>query len=353
MSRADRVALLISLTAIVAAYLVHDRVFERMAHIEDEMAYVWEAQAVARGRVTLPSPPGQNSFLIPFVVDYHGQRFGKYPLGWPIVLAFGERLGIRYLINPLLAGFGLWLTYRLGKKLLGETVGLLAGGLTLTSPFFLMNSGSLLSHPLGLVLTEGFALCWLETFVEVEGEEWYRWLAALSAGGALGVLALTRPFTAVAVGLPFALHGIYLLAHGGWKTRMRLIALALVALAISSLILIWQYAVSGEAFLNPYTLWWSYDQVGFGPGHGRISGGHNLSQAWINTRFSLYVGYSDLFGWLRYSWIFLPFGLWAILRTKGGLLVASIFPSLLVLTWHIGSAPGSSDHDITMRVSSA
>jgi len=33
-----------------------------MAHIEDEMAYLWQAQAIAGGKLTLPSPPGANSF---------------------------------------------------------------------------------------------------------------------------------------------------------------------------------------------------------------------------------------------------------------------------------------------------
>jgi hypothetical protein len=50
-----------------------------MAHIEDEMAYVWQAQAIASGHLTIASPPIPKSFLIPFVIDYAGQRFGKYP----------------------------------------------------------------------------------------------------------------------------------------------------------------------------------------------------------------------------------------------------------------------------------
>ncbi len=141
MSRSTIFAAFLSLLAVFAGFLVHDRVFERMAHIEDEMAYVWQAQGIAGGRLTLPSPPVPKSFLIPFVVDYHGQRFGKYPLGWPVMLAVGEKFGLRFLVNPLLAGLGVWLTFRLGKRLFGETVGLLAAGLTLTSPFFLMNSG--------------------------------------------------------------------------------------------------------------------------------------------------------------------------------------------------------------------
>jgi hypothetical protein len=63
-----------------------------------------------------------------------------------------------------LAGLGIWLTYRLGRRFFSPAVGLLAAGLTLSSPFFLLNSGSLLSHPLGMVLAAAFALAWLELF---------------------------------------------------------------------------------------------------------------------------------------------------------------------------------------------
>ncbi|HSG20770.1 MAG TPA: hypothetical protein VLA31_08385, partial [Burkholderiaceae bacterium] len=76
MSRLDRLAFLISLLGVLLAVLVTERVFERMAHLEDEMAYVWQAQAISRGYLSLPSPPEPHSFLVPFVVDYNGQRFG-------------------------------------------------------------------------------------------------------------------------------------------------------------------------------------------------------------------------------------------------------------------------------------
>jgi len=329
-SGTDRIALLLSLLAILAAYQVHDRVFERMAHLEDEMAYLWQAQVIARGELMLPSPPSPKSFLYPFVVDYQGQRFGKYPIGWPVVLSFGERLGLRFIVNPLLAGFGVWLTYLLGKRIFGQTVGLLAAGLTLTSPFFLMNSGSLLSHPLGLVLSLAFTLAWLDAFVYNFTSP--RWLPALVAAAALGLLALSRPFTALCVGVPFVFHGLVLLVRGDSAVRRRLVMLGAVALAITSLHFLWQYAVTGNALLNPYTLWWQYDKIGFGPGVGRIPGGHTLYQAWVNTRFNLIVGRADLFGWAIFSWIFLPVGLLAILRARNwhAVLPISVFISLFV-----------------------
>jgi len=338
MSRSDRIAVLISLLAILAGYLVNERIFENLAHIEDEIAYIWQARAIAGGQLTLPTPPEPKSFLVPFVVDHNGERFGKYPLGWPVLLSIGEKLGVRSLVNPLLAGLGVWLTYLLGKRIFSEIVGLLAAGLTLTSPFFLMNSGSLLSHPLGLVLSAAFALSWMDAFYSDRSPP--GWLPMLTAACSLGLLALTRPLTAAAIAIPFGLHGLYLLIRKDWATRRRLILFGLIVLFISSLHFLWQYAVTGDPTLNPYTLWWDYDTIGFGPGHGHSSTGHTLEQARINTRHSLRVGWKDLFGWLKYSWIFLPIGLLSLFRNRGSWLLGSVFPMLVLVysAYWIGSS---------------
>jgi hypothetical protein len=161
----------------------------------------------------------------------------------------------------------------------------------------------------------------------------------------LGALALTRPWTAAAVGLPFGLHGLYLLLRGSNAARRQVVLVGLLALGSGSLLFSWQWAVTGDPLLNPYTLWWSYDKIGFGPGVGRREMGHTLEQALINTADSLQSGYADLFGWGKVSWLFLPVGLWALLRTKGahrlpGLLVSSVFVSLLLayLAYWIGSS---------------
>ncbi len=346
MSRADRLAILISLLGVLMAVFITDHIFERMAHLEDEIAYVWQAQAISRGYLTVSSPPDPDSFLVPFVVDYHGQRFGKYPLGWPALLAVGVFLGGRHLVNPLLSGLALWLIYRLGKRIFGETVGLLAAGLTLTSPFFLMNSGSLLSHPFGLVLSASFVLSWLASWESGPGKKikpaTKSWPTIIVAAMALGVLGLTRPLTAVGLCLPFVVHGLYLFIRGDRQVRIELLVFCAIVVGLGSLHFLWQYAVSGDPWLNPYTLWWPYDMVGFGPGFGRVEGGHTLSQAWVNTRHSLWVGWHDLFGWGAYSWIFLPFGLISVIRHRQGkaLLLASVYPMLVVvyLAYWIGSS---------------
>ncbi len=340
MSNADRLALLISLLAIAAAASVSGHVFDHMAHLEDEFAYVWQAQAAARGDLTVPSPAFPDSFLVPFVVDYQGQRFGKYPLGWPVLLSLGNRLGIRSWVNPLLAGLAVWLTYRLGKRIQNEVVGLLAAGLTLTSPFFLINTGTLLSHPWSLVLTAIFILTWFEGFTDDETQPGALfWVSAVLGGMSLGLLGLTRPMTMVGVAVPFGVHGLVLLVRGNRMQRQRVLLIGAIALVIASTHFLWQLALTGDIFKNPYTLWWTYDKVGFGPGYGVTQEGHNLRLAWWNTKHSLRTGLSDLFGWGKLSWLFLPFGLWAFRKNRRALLLGSVFPSLVLVygTYWVGS----------------
>jgi hypothetical protein len=167
-----------------------------------------------------------------------------------------------------------------------------------------------------------------------------RWLPAVAAALALGVLILTRPLTAVGLAFPFGLHGLYLLVKGDRATRTRLVVLGLIVLALGLQLYLWQFAVTGDPRTNPYTLWWPYDQVGFGPGVGRLEGGHTLRQGWINTTQSLGQGALDLFGWGPLSWLFLPFGLWAARRNRQAWLVSSLPFSLVVvyLAYWIGSA---------------
>jgi len=308
---------------------------------------VWQAKAMIEGHLTIPTPPNNRSFLVPFIDDYHGERFGKYPPGWPAMLSIAIRVGLRAWINPLLAGLGIWLTYLLGKKIFSELVGLLAAGLTVTSGFFLMNSASLLSHPFGLVLSAVFALGWLESFWKTQTEDVVvkpgtarnHWISTILSALVLGILILTRPMTALTVAVPFGFHGIYLLIRSDAQTRLRLAVLGLIAALFVGIYLLWQYSLTGDALLNPYTLWWPYDRIGFGPGHGRGPAGHTLDLAWVNTRNSLDAGAYDLFGWGSFSWLFLPFGLWSARRNPKGLLIGSVAVSLVLvyMTYWIGA----------------
>jgi 4-amino-4-deoxy-L-arabinose transferase-like glycosyltransferase len=338
----DRLALVLCFGVILVAALVGSTIFENVPHLEDEFAYLWQARVMAEGKISLATPSFPKSFLVPFVVDYQGLRFGKYPPGWPAILSLGVRAGLTAWVNPLLAGLAVWLTYRLGKRTLGEKTGFLGAGLVASSPLFLIQAGSLLSHIWSLVLTLAFIYLWLISSEKEDNKGGV--LPTVTAGVSLGLLVSTRPLTALAVAFPFFISGIFQLITGpAWK-RKRVLLIGGIVLILSLLYPIWQWSVTGSYSTNPYTLWWEYDKFGFGEGFGVTETGHSLLQGWRNTRHSLRAAASDMFGWPGISWIFLPFGLWAARKTRLLPFAAGISISLVVLylgywvgSWLLGS----------------
>lgn len=333
MTRIDRVSLLICLSAFVAAVFISINVYEAMPHIEDEIAFVWQAQVIERGKLSVPTPqPNPDSFMVSFVVDYQGQRFGKYPIGWPVLLAIAQKLNVRHLLNPFLTALAVWWIYLLVKRLQDEKTALLAAFLTTASPFVMLNAGTLLSHPWSLLLSVVFCTAWLDAFNPKNPRLPARAgsLSVLTAGLALGALALTRPWTAVGVFLPFAVHSLVILITGSRVARFRLATIGLIAVGLSALLFMWQFAMTGDPWLNPYTLWWPYDRVGFGPGYGLNPGGHSLRYAVDNTLFSLYALNTDLFGWPVISWLFMPFGLLALWKNRRAWLAIATLPALVI-----------------------
>jgi hypothetical protein len=76
-------ALILVFFSIFMSALVSDRVFERLPHLEDEVAYLFQAKTYAGGHLTIDSPQPRRAYWQPFVVDYQptGQRFSKYSSG--------------------------------------------------------------------------------------------------------------------------------------------------------------------------------------------------------------------------------------------------------------------------------
>ena len=74
MSRTNIIALIFSLIAILLSVLVAREIYDGLAQIEDEFAYLWQARVSANGDIKIQSPPEARNFLVPFVVDYQGQR---------------------------------------------------------------------------------------------------------------------------------------------------------------------------------------------------------------------------------------------------------------------------------------
>ena len=321
-------ALVLVMIAFMLSVWISRTVFERLPHLEDEVAYIYQARVFARGDVTAAAPDPYVPFWQPFVVQHDDRLFSKYTPGWSLVLALGVIGGMPWLVNASFAALTVALTYRTGEEIFGRDVGLIGAWLVTFSPMALLLNGTLMSHTA--------ALCYAALFVYgywriTNGRSALWW--GLLAGAALGMLGITRMLTTVAIAAPFIVDAgvrVILAAWRGhwWRNLRPLLALSAVALALMLIVPAYRYLTTGDVRTNTYRLVWDYDRVGFGEGYGR--NGHTLAKGLRHARFDLSLAAADLFGWQPerltyaqrqhllqrantypgrgYSWVLLPFG---------------------------------------------
>jgi 4-amino-4-deoxy-L-arabinose transferase-like glycosyltransferase len=305
---------ILALLACSLAVVVAWGVTERLPHLEDEIAYLFQARTFARGALWAPVPDDTSAFFTPFVLNLNGKRVGKYTIGWPLVLALGELFGAGWLVNPVLGGLMVAVVYAIARDLYDRETGVIAGVLAATSPFYLIQSSTYMSHAAACLWTTLLMWTFLRVDVARDGGRSGQGWAGL-AGFALGMLALTRLLTAVAVGLPFAFVLIVralrrprefpALVRSYWP-------LVLLASLVAGLQPLYLYVVTGNPTTNLYTMVWAYDRVGFGPEFGRF--GHTPHDAIFTTSRDLKLWASELFGWRYASWVPLIPGLVAGVR---------------------------------------
>jgi 4-amino-4-deoxy-L-arabinose transferase-like glycosyltransferase len=290
------------LLVFVAAGLVADQVLERVPHLEDEVAYLFQAEVFASGEAFAATPSRPRCFFAPFVVDYEGRRFGKYPPGWPALLSLGVRLGQRWWVNAIGAALTVSLVFRLAHDLYSPQIGGLASALAATSPFVLLLAGSLMSHTWCLV----FATAFLWSVCQARFRQRRQTLWMIVAGVALGAAFVIRPFTAIAFALPTAIWAARRLARRGdwrvvWSLGVGFVPLALIVPVFNAL---W----TGDPLTFPYVLFWPYDRLGFGPGTGPLPGGNTV---WLGlSEAAVTLGHlaNDLHGWPTQSLTFVVLG---------------------------------------------
>jgi 4-amino-4-deoxy-L-arabinose transferase-like glycosyltransferase len=282
-------AAILCLVAFVGALQVSDRVFDRVPHVEDEVAFVFQANVFATGQLLADEPPMPDFFYAPFVVRHEGNWFGKYTPGFPLVLSLGSLIDTTWLVNPLLAAACVGLVYVIGRRLYGVSTGLVAAVFLVISPFFLLQAGSLMSHLASLLWTLLFLLMF-----EIAHRRRLL-LPAIGAGVALGMLFLTRPLTAVGIAIPFLIWcGVHILRDP--RRFMVYLPIALAFAPFGAMLLAWNQITTGSPTKSAYVLWWPYDRVGFGEGIG-VDGKHTLGDGWrfLKINFGWLMRY--VFGW--------------------------------------------------------
>ena len=326
-------AICIAFFTFAAAAIISRTVFERLPHLEDEFAYLFEAKAFAGGHAWVQRNEPVAYLWQPFVVqpenfvDGIQKRFGKYTPGWPLLLSVGVLLGQTWVVNSFLAMLSVALVYRLGREIFDEPVGVVSALLLAISPMALMLNATMMSHTSAMFMAIVFVYCYWR--LTRNGRRRYIW--AIFCGLALGWMAATRPLSAAAIAVPVVLHALSRLLdaafdesgskgtanpvdvatgltraarfHTGgsipiiasWtrlilgaqrfsqamlndnqrkkfvQTLLPLMTIIPFALVTLSTWGIYNQLTTGDWKTDTYTLLWDYDTPGFGPGHGLMS----------------------------------------------------------------------------------
>ena len=301
-------ALVIAFFTLAAGVIISRTVFERLPHLEDEYAYLYQAKIFAGGHVYVVRNEPVAYLWQPFVLqpdagdDGIQKRFGKYTPGWPLLLSVGVLLGEPWFINPILAMLSVLVVYRLGKEIFDEPVGLVSALLLAICPTALLLNATIMSHTPAMFMGVVFVYAYWRLTRNGKGR--YRW--ATLAGLALGLMVATRPLSAVAIAVPVILHALSrvldTMSGKNWFPKLRLTLLPLLTLSIFVLPTVATWAAynqitTGDWKTDTYLMLWSYDKPGFGTGYGLMDGGHTLAYGFRNARADMEVYLRDLFGW--------------------------------------------------------
>jgi hypothetical protein len=272
-------AIALLLAGTVLASVVCIAVLEGIPHVQDDVAYLFQAKIFALGRSWVPAPPAPEFFQNGFVEIFEGRWFSKYPPGYPLLLVPGLWAGMPWLINALSCGVSLALTYMAGLRMFGRHVAAWAGLLGLISPWVLFMSGSYMSHPTTMMWAALFlyALVGLRLSFRADGEgglfgKASRW--GLLAGFAIGMAFITREWTAVGIGVGAAVWAVGDILLSRVKLRKVVpYSFVLVGFLPPLFLLLYEnHALTGNWFRLAQDLVGSYDTPGFGPGHGSPQG---------------------------------------------------------------------------------
>lgn len=233
--------------------LISWQVFQHFPHVVDSIAQVFQGHIFASGRIALPARFDDYFFRFMSIYNDGSRIYAISPFGHSMLLALGTLIHAEWAVNPLLGTAEIVVLYFLGKELYDETTGRIAALLGVASPFLLFMSSEFMNHASALLFLSLFLLFFFRTIRPLRGRNLSSSLAdPLLSGLCLAMALNIRPLSALAVSLPIACYGIYLLFKSrGTPLPAFLVLLAPVLLGLGAFCL-YNYLTTGSPLLPGY-----------------------------------------------------------------------------------------------------
>ena len=275
-------------------------VYQNHPHVQDEVAYLLQARYLANNKLTMPSPPVPPAFDF-YLMQFDGNRwYPSAPAGWPALLSIGVRMGVPWLVNPVLAGINLVLIYIILMALYSRRIARIAIFLLCLSPWYVFMGMNFMTHMFTLTCALAATL-WIMRARETGKAYWAIW-----SGLALGIMSLIRPVDGLIMA---ALLGLWAIGFGGRRVKFLTIA-ALISTTglVSLLVLPYNYVLTGNPIVFPINAYTDQrfgvnsNAFGFGPDRGMgwaidPNPGHSPLDGLINANLNTFSINIELFGW--------------------------------------------------------
>ena len=246
------------------------------------------------------------------------------------MLAIGVLLGAPWLVNPVLAGVNVLLTYLFIREVYDRRCARLTVLLLCISPWFIFMGMNFMAHTFTLTcaLIASLALVWAKKSNRV------RW--GFVGGCAVGIVSLIRPLDGLVVA---GLLGFWAIGLGGQRLKTySILTFVLGIIVVGAAVLPYNKHLTGNPMMSPLMAYYNEyygpntNALGFGPERGLgwpldAFPGHSPLEALINTSLNAFSVNIELFGWSIGSLILMAF-----LGFSSGLKRSDYFMLIVIFT---------------------
>lgn len=297
---ADTFPLIAALWVTVIAAVLNVFAYERHPHVPDEVVYLYHARTLASGGLATLAPPVPDAFDI-YLMDFARDTwYSSVPPGWPLILALGTLARIPWLVNPLLAGVVVLLTYAFVRQLYGRRSARLSVLLMALSPWHVFMGMNFMPHT--STLAGALAASLAVSRARQTGKAMWGWVGGLIAG----MVSLIRPMDGLLVA---GLLALWAIGVGGSRLKTSCIAaFALGAIVVGAAVLPYNAFLTGDPAKFPIMV---YTDKRFGVGSNALGFGSNRGFGWaldpfpghgpldalINGNLNISSINTELYGW--------------------------------------------------------
>lgn len=231
--------------------------FHHLPHVNDTINQYVHAKFIASGHIAIDSHPLRQFFDSGWMIN-DGKWYSPYPPVHVLLLALGHLVGFPWLVNPLVGAFTVIAIYALARELYDKATARLALLFACFCPWLIFMSSEYMNHATALLFATLFILYFMRTLRTRRRQD-----AAL-AGTVFGMMALTRPYTAFALALPYAALGLWYLGKHHRAYCKPFIVFLFMLLLCALFQGWWNLQTTGNPWINPYQKFGDYALPGLG-----------------------------------------------------------------------------------------